>query len=192
MAPWYDVLMESFFCFMKSQRSPKNLLTGTWYACFHHDTGRQIWSGCLLPHQATGISCPLDTNGDYLSPWEMFQPFPYNSWRATARREVVRCSEKKETGWKKTLNNFHFSWKSKVNLNVSISSIIFAFLHNLPRAHAWGCFSATLRCSQSEYPRWPFFQCDMSQVNFSHLSKSRVTPQPLQVHAYSCHHYVTH
>ena len=63
---------------------------------------------------------------------------------------------------KRSLNNFHFSWKSEINLNVSLSSIIFAFLHNLPRAHAWGCFSATLRCSQSEYPRWPFFQCDMS------------------------------
>ena len=29
---------------------------------FRHDTGRQFWSGCISLHQATRISCPLDSS----------------------------------------------------------------------------------------------------------------------------------
>jgi len=54
-------------------------------------------AGFSIPHQATRISCPLDTHGDKLSPLGVFQPFPCNSIGGRPRGAwsfVVRCKKK--------------------------------------------------------------------------------------------------
>lgn len=53
-------------------------------------------AGFSIPHQATRISCPLDTHGDKLSPLGVFQPFPCNSIGGRPRGAwsfVVRCKK---------------------------------------------------------------------------------------------------
>ena len=73
----------------------------------------RVFFGAEMPScQAPRISCPLDSHGDTLSPWGIFQPSPFNSIGGWPRAAWSFAASKKKKG-------IHFS-------------LLFLFLSFLP------------------------------------------------------------